>query len=94
VNSGYGNVGILLEQECRKQPCLRRLRPAKNVQRLEAQQFARDEWSRRDNQDCQTQTMEARLQLQSWSTKRQVVHRASAHPRRHRARCDASTASN
>ena len=44
-DSGYGNEGILLTLEERKQPYLLRLRQTKNVQRLVAQQFARDDWS-------------------------------------------------
>jgi Transposase DDE domain group 1 len=70
-DSGYGNEGILLTLEERKQPYLLRLRQTKNVQRLVAQQFARDDWSRPDNQGCQM--VEAQLQLHGWSKKRRVV---------------------
>jgi len=70
-DSGYGNEGILVELESRKQPYLLRLRQTKTVQRLVAQQFARDDWSRADNQGCQI--VEAQLQLQGWSAKRRVV---------------------
>jgi len=70
-DSGYGNEGILLTLEQRKQPYLLRLRQTKNVQRLVAQQFARDDWSRADNHGCQM--VEAELQLQGWSAKRRVV---------------------
>jgi hypothetical protein len=48
-DSGYGNEGILLELERRDQPYLLRLRQTANVQRLVAQQFARQDWSRADN---------------------------------------------
>jgi len=51
-DSGYGNEGILLELERRNQPYLLRLRQTANVQRLVAQQFARTDWSRADNQDA------------------------------------------
>ena len=70
-DSGYGVEGILLELESRKQPYLLRLRQTKNVQRLVAQQFARDDWSRPDSQGCQM--VEAQLQLHGWSAKRRVV---------------------
>ena len=70
-DSGYGNEGILLTLEERRQPYLLRLRQTKNVQRLVAQQFARDDWSRPDNQGCQM--VEALLQLHGWSAKRRVV---------------------
>jgi hypothetical protein len=70
-DSGYGNEGTLLTLEERKQPYLLRLRQTKNVQRLVAQQFARDDWSRPDNQGCQM--VEAQLQLHGWSKKRRVV---------------------
>ena len=70
-DSGYGNEGILVELESRQQPYLLRLRQTKNVQRLVAQQFARDDWSRPDNQGCQM--VEAQLQLHGWSKKRRVV---------------------
>jgi hypothetical protein len=70
-DSGYGNEGILLTLEERKQPYLLRLRQTKNVQRLVAQQFARSEWSRPDSQGCQM--VEAQLQLHGWSKKRRVV---------------------
>jgi hypothetical protein len=70
-DSGYGNEGILLELESRKQPYLLRLRQTKNVQRLVAQQFTRQDWSRPDNQGCQM--VEAQLQLHGWSAKRRVV---------------------
>jgi hypothetical protein len=68
---GYGNEGILLTLEERKQPYLLRLRQTKNVQRLVAQQFARQDWSRPDNQGCQM--VEAQLQLHGWSARRRVV---------------------
>jgi hypothetical protein len=68
---GYGNEGILLELESRRQPYLLRLRQTKNVQRLVAQQFARSDWSRPDNQGCQM--VEAQLRLHGWSAKRRVV---------------------
>ena len=70
-DSGYGNEGILLTLEQRKQPYLLRLRQTQNVQRLVAQQFTRDDWSRPDNHGCQM--VEAHLQLQGWSAKRRVV---------------------
>ncbi len=70
-DSGYGNEGILLTLEERQQPYLLRLRQTKNVQRLVAQQFARQDWSRPDNQGCQM--VEAQLQLHGWSKKRRVV---------------------
>lgn len=70
-DSGYGNEGILVELESRDQPYLLRLRQTANVQRLVAQQFARQDWSRPDNQGCQM--VEDWLQLQGWSKKRRVV---------------------
>ena len=70
-DSGYGNEGILLELENRSQPYLLRLRQTANVQRLVAQQFARQDWSRPDNQGCQM--VEDWLQLHGWSKKRRVV---------------------
>ena len=70
-DSGYGNEGILLELESREQPYLLRLRQTANVQRLVAQQFARQDWSRADNQGCQM--AEDWLQLHGWSKKRRVV---------------------
>ena len=70
-DSGYGNEGILLELEGRNQPYLLRLRQTANVQRLVAQQFARQDWSRADNQGCQM--VEDQLQLHGWSKKRRVV---------------------
>ncbi len=70
-DSGYGNKGILLELESRGQPYLLRLRQTANVQRLVAQQFARQDWSRPDNQGCQM--VEDELQLHGWSKKRRVV---------------------
>lgn len=70
-DSGYGNEGILLELENRQQPYLLRLRQTANVQRLVAQQFARTDWSRADNQGCQM--TEDWLQLHGWSKKRRVV---------------------
>ncbi|WP_235823420.1 transposase [Azohydromonas sediminis] len=70
-DSGYGNEGILLALEARKQPYLLRLRQTKNVQRLVAQQFARQHWSRPDSQGCQM--VEGQLQLHGWSQKRRVV---------------------
>ena len=69
--AGYGNEGILLELESRNQPYLLRLRQTANVQRLVAQQFARQDWSRPDSQGCQM--VEAQLQLHGWSAKRRVV---------------------
>jgi len=42
-----GSILLMLEE--RKQPYLLRLRQTKNVQRLVAQQFARQDWSRPDN---------------------------------------------
>lgn len=70
-DSGYGNEGILLELESRKQPYLLRLRQTANVQRLVAKQFTRSDWSRPDNQGCQM--VEDYLQLQGWTAKRRVV---------------------
>ena len=70
-DSGYGNEGILLELEGRGQPYLLRLRQTANVQRLVAQQFARQDWSRPDNQGCQM--VEDQLQLHGWSKRRRVV---------------------
>ena len=70
-DSGYGNEGILLTLEERNQPYLLRLRQTTNVQRLVAQQFARQDWSRPDNQGCQM--VEAQLLLHGWSKKRRVV---------------------
>ena len=70
-DSGYGNEGILTELESRHQRYLLRLRQTKNVQRLVAQQFARDDWSRPDSQGCQM--VEAQLQLHGWSKKRRVI---------------------
>jgi hypothetical protein len=60
-----------LTLEERQQPYLLRLRQTKNVQRLVARQFARDDWSRPDNQGCRM--VQAQLQLHGWSTKRRVV---------------------
>ncbi len=51
-DSGYGNEGILLTLEERGPPYLLRLRQTKNVQRLEARQFARGDWSRPDALGC------------------------------------------
>lgn len=68
---GYGNEGILVECEQRKQPYLFRLRQTKNVQRLVTRQFERTDWSRADSQGCQA--IDADLQLEGWSTKRRVV---------------------
>jgi hypothetical protein len=70
-DSGYGNEGILSELERRGQPYLLRLRQSANVQRLVAQQFSRQDWSRPDNQGCQM--VEDWLQLHGWSHKRRVV---------------------
>jgi hypothetical protein len=70
-DSGYGNEGLLLELEARMQPYLLRLRQTKNVQRLVAQQFARNDWSQPDSQGCQR--VQAQLQLQGWSAERRVV---------------------
>jgi hypothetical protein len=47
------------------------MRQTANVQRLVAQQFARQDWSRPDNQGCQM--VEDWLQLHGWSQKRRVV---------------------
>lgn len=47
-DSGFGNEGVLLELESRDQRYLLRLRQTANVQRLVAQQFARQDWSRAD----------------------------------------------
>ena len=58
---GYGNEGILVELESRQQPYLLRLRQTENVQRLVAQQFAQDDWTRADSQGCQM--VEVQLQL-------------------------------
>jgi Transposase DDE domain group 1 len=68
---GYGNEGILLELEKRKQSYLLRLRQTKNVQRLITRQFSRSDWSRPDAQGCQA--VEDQLQLTGWSAKRRVV---------------------
>ena len=70
-DSGYGNEGILLELESRKQPYLLRLRQTANVQRLVRRQFERQDWSRPDTQGCQV--VEDELQLLGWSKKRRVV---------------------
>jgi hypothetical protein len=70
-DSGYGNEGILLELEQRGQPYLLRLRQTANVQRLVAQQFGRQDWSRPDSQGCQM--VEAHLKLHGWSQQRRVV---------------------
>ena len=45
-DSGYGVEAILVELESRGQPYLLRMRQTANVQRLVAQQFARQDWSR------------------------------------------------
>jgi hypothetical protein len=70
-DSGYGNEGMLLTLESRAQPYLLRLRQTANVQRLVAQQFARQDWSRPDSQGCQM--VQAELQLHGWSKRRRVV---------------------
>jgi hypothetical protein len=70
-DSGYGNEGVLLELEGRKQAYLLRLRQTANVQRLVARQFARSDWSRADSKGCQM--VEDQLQLQGWSRRRRVV---------------------
>ena len=70
-DSGYGNEGILLQLEERGQPYLLRLRQTANVQRLVARQFARQDWSRADNQGCQM--VQDWLQLHGWSKKRRVI---------------------
>ena len=70
-DSGYGNEGILQTLEERSQHYLLRMRQTKNVQRLVAQQFARQDWSRPDSQGCQM--VEDWLLLQGWSKKRRVV---------------------
>lgn len=68
---GYGNEGILVELEQRRQPYLLRLRQTKNVQRLVARQFGRGDWSRTDAQGCQA--VEDQLKLDGWSRARRVV---------------------
>ena len=68
---GYGNEGILVELEQRRQPYLLRLRQTKNVQRLVARQFGRGDWSRVDSQGCQS--VEDQLKLEGWSRARRVV---------------------
>jgi hypothetical protein len=68
---GYGNEGILVELEQRRQPYLLRLRQTKNVQRLVARQFGRGDWSRVDAQGCQS--VEDQLKLEGWSRARRVV---------------------
>ena len=70
-DSGYGNEGILVEPESRAQPYLLSMRQMSNVQRLVAQRFARQDWSRPDNQACQM--VEDWLQLHGWTKKRRVV---------------------
>ena len=70
-DSGYGNEGILLELESRRQPYLLRLRQTANVQRLVARKFARQDWSRPDAHGCQV--VDDHLQLHGWSKKRRVV---------------------
>lgn len=70
-DSGYGNEGILTQLEGRGQPYLLRLRQTANVRRLVARQFARQDWSRPDQQGCQM--VEDQLQLHGWSRKRRVV---------------------
>ena len=67
-DSGYGDEGILVELESGGQPYLLRVRQTANVQRLVAQQFALQDWSRPDNQGCQM--VEDWLQLHGWSKKR------------------------
>jgi hypothetical protein len=67
-DSGDGNEGILTDLESRGQRYLLRLRQTKNVQRLVAQQFARDDRSRPGNQGCQM--AHAQLQLHGWSPSR------------------------
>lgn len=62
---------MLLELEGRGQPYLLRLRQTANVQRLVAQQFARQDWSRPDSQGCQM--VEDQLQLHGWSKTCRVV---------------------
>jgi Transposase DDE domain group 1 len=52
-DSGYGNEAILRALEQRGQPYLLRLRQTRNVQRLVAQQFSRQDWSLPDHQGCQ-----------------------------------------
>lgn len=70
-DSGYGNEGVLLELEERRQPYLLRLRQTANVQRLVARQFGRCDWSAPDAQGCQM--VEDRLKLHGWSRERRVV---------------------
>jgi hypothetical protein len=70
-DSGYGNKGILLELEGRAQPYLLGLRHTANVQRLVAQQFARQDCSRADKHGCEM--VEDQLQLHGWSKRRRVV---------------------
>ena len=68
---GYGNEGILVELEQRKQPYLLRLRQTKNVQRLVLRHSTRMDWSRPDAQGCQV--VEDHLRLEGWSQRRRVV---------------------
>jgi len=70
-NSGYRSEGILLTLEERRLPYPLRLRQTKNMQRLVAQQFTRDDWSRPDRKGCQM--VQAQLQLHGWSKRRRVV---------------------
>lgn len=70
-DSAYGNEGILVELESRKQPYLLRLRQTANVRRLIERQFARQDWSRPDAQGCQM--VDDRLRLHGWSVPRRVV---------------------
>jgi hypothetical protein len=76
----------------RKQPYLLRLRQTKNVQRLVAQQFARQDWSRPDNQGCQM--VEASCNCTAGASQAPRGHRAPAHPRAASRASGAWTASN
>ncbi|MDO9147232.1 MAG: transposase [Hydrogenophaga sp.] len=82
-DSGYGNEGILLELESRGQPSLLRMRQTANVQRLVAMPFARQDWSRPDNQGGQTTARACALVYHGWSW-----YCRAAHPR---ARMEAIT---
>jgi hypothetical protein len=70
-DSGYGNEGILLELEQRKQPYLLRLRDTSGVKTLVKRMFSRSDWSLPDAQGCQM--VQATLKLQGWSRHRSVV---------------------
>ena len=70
-DSGYGNEGVLLTLEERKQPYLLRLRQTKNVLRLVEREFVRNDWTKPDSQGCQM--VEDTVRLQGWSKARRVV---------------------